>query len=651
MHPQRASIVKPIVMAKKYLFLLILTFFFSAAVSRTSAKSANGVEFELIVRQRPAEIEKYFEITRDTVQILLGKKLSLFMVNFGLEIEAALADTQAVNFSAQLVTIGSQPFNMAEKYRVEYNLPARMENIPGKNGSRYQLLISPRKRVKIDTISCPINIDKEGEFTTDPSANFDFYFVKNSLADYHWNNIKNYIESEHKRFREALEISSPGKVNFYLCPCPVNTVRWDKRFGYMIDPGRLSIFAVYNHDYSSIDPILPNMLKLLRLWGYAPPFLVEGLGGYFDFVTYEMKKAKVTSKLPKIRSLLTTSEYYSCDPRTAELTAASFVKFLADGFGINKVKAVYEMSDDLTLSGNLERVFASSLDSLESDWSNYVDTATLSRPLFDYYASRAGALFDFKKQIEYYEEMKKYDQSRNDSVDTWKKLGQIYYQYGEYYKAQEAYQRLIKIDSSLPVYHQIMANLYIINGKYDDGWRESDTVYAHDSNYVSSQLLKARILVIKGDTAQALRLAGDFYQAEKSTAGKIEFLLFLGKIYGQKGKYHNGATARQNFSDALAWSTEMISKSPDDPIHKLRAGLAYLGLKEYGKASEYLKMAEFTELRPLFLGEILIALGNLDDLRSDHKEGIMYYQRALSYPLSVYQRDLCVKYIDKPYKN
>lgn len=651
MHPQRTSIVKPIVMAKKYLFLLILSLLFSVAVSQTSAKSSNGVEFELIVRQRPADVEKYFEITRDTIQILTGNKISLFMVNFGLEIEVVSADTQAAIFSAQLVTIGSQPFNMAEKYRVEYNLPARMENIPGKNRSRYQLLISPRKRVEIDTSSCPIEIDKAGEFKTDPSANFDFYFVKNSLADYHWNNIKNYIESDHKRFREALDISSPGKVNFYLCPCLVNSVRWDKRFGYMIDPGRLSIFTIYNHDYSSIDPILPNMLKLLRLWGYAPPFLVEGLAGYFDFVTYEMRKAKAASKLPKIRSLLTTSEYYSCDPRIAELTAASFVKFLADSFGINKVKEVYEMSDDLTLLRNLEKVFSSPIDSLESAWSNYVDTAALSRRLFDYYASRAGALFDFKKQTEYYEEMTKYDQSRKDSVDTWRKLAQIYYQCGEYYKALDGYQRLIKIDSNLSVYHQIMANLYIINGKYDVGLKESDTVLAHDSTYVSSQLLKARILAIKGDTAQALKLAEDFYQAEKSMAGKIEFLLFLGKIYSQKGKCHNADTARQNFTDALAWSTEMISKAPDDPINKLRAGLACLGLKEFGKASDYLKMAEFTESRPLFLGEILIALGNLEDLRSNHREAVVYYQRALGFPLSVYQHDVCIKYIDNPYKN
>ncbi len=638
-------------MTKKRFLFQVLIILLSLISAHCSAKGVNGVEFELIVRQKPAEIEKFFEITRDTVQILTGKKISLFMVNFGLDVEVSAADSQSATFTVHLVTIGSQPYNMADKYRVEYGLPARMENIPGKIGSKYQLLISPRRQVGIDTISCPTDPDKTGDFKSDPSANFEFYFVKNSLADYHWNNIKNYIESEHKRFRDALEISATGKANFYLCPCPANSIRWDQRFGYMIDPGRLSIYALYNHDYNSVDPILPNMLKLLHTWGYAPPFLVEGLGGYFDFVNYEIKKAREKSKLPEVKALLTTSGYYSSDPRLAELTAASFVKFLADNYGINKVKALYEKSDDLTLLSNLESVFASPLDSLEASWRNYVDTVTLSRRLFDYFASRASAMFDYKKQTEYYEEMSKYDQSRKDSVDTWKKLAQIYYQYGQYYKAQEAYQRLIKIDSGLAVYHQILGNLYIIDGKYDKGWKELDTVYALDSTYVSSRLLQAKILAIKGDTVAALKLADDYYQAEKTPAGKIEFLLFLGRIYAQKGKYQNAATAQQNFTDALAWSTELIGKAPEDPIHKLRAGLACLGLKEYGTASDYLRIAEFTESRPLFLGEILTALGNLSDLQGNHKEAAGYYQRALEYPLSVYQHDLCIRYIDKPYKN
>jgi tetratricopeptide (TPR) repeat protein len=623
----------------------------SGGAETTRGADFNAVEFELTARQKPAEGDKYTEIARDTLRVIIGHKITAFMVNFGLEIELLNADSSTAEYSAHLTTIGSEPYNRAGKYRVEYGLPARMDNIPGKNNSQYQALISPRKTFFADTSLCAADPADEKDFKYDPSANFDFHFVKNSLADYHWNNIRDFIETDHRRFCESLDLTMPGKINFYLCPCPSPSVNWDDRFGYMVDPGRLNIYSIYNHDYSSVDPILPNMLKLYRIWGYAPPFLVEGLAGYFDFVTFEIKKLKAEGKIPRIHSLLTTSGYYAAEPRAAEITAAAFVKFLADEYGIGKVKALYQKTDDLSIQMDIERIFGNPIDSLERLWLKYIDTVGFSRRMIDYFASRAGALFDFQKQIEYYEKMITFDSSRADSIDTWSKLSQLYYQNGDYFKARDAYAILSKIDSSRALYHQILANLHIIDGKYDRAWKELDTVAMRDSSYATSYLLKAKISAIRGDTAEAIRLAEEFYPAEKNPAGKIDFLLFLGQIHGRRGTYYNRVAAEQYFSDALAWSGELLAKATDDPQHKLRAGLACLGLKEYGKAEQYLKIAEFTEKRPFFMGEILMALGNLNDLRGDRDKGIEFYQRCLAYPLAERQRELCLKYIDAPFKD
>ena len=631
------------------LSLLLLSFTIGTAASALSA--ANGVEFELIVRQKPAALDKYFEIDRDTINVLTGRKIKTFLVNANLDIAVATADSQKVEFTVHLTTIGATPYMQAERFSVEYNLPARIENIPGKNNSLYQLLISPRGRVTLDTALCIHDPEIESQYASDPSANFNFYFIKNSLADFHWNNIKNYIETDYVRFRDALEISTTGKINLYLTPCASPSINWDKRFGYAIDPGRSSIYTIYNHDYVSVDAILPNILRLFRVWGYAPPFLVEGLAGYFDFSLYEMRKIKAPGNLPEIKKILTTSGYLTADPHAAEVTAASFVKYLADTYGIGKVKSLYERSDDLTILPVMEEIYGRPIDSLQSLWRHYIDTLSLNRAIFDFYANRAGAIFQFDRQIEYYQEMTKYDQTRADSADTWKKLALTYYQYGHYYQAEEGYRRLIAIDSARAVYFQILGILLLIDGRYDQSWKAFDSVCTIDTTYATARLLQARIMAVRGDTAGAVKTAQNYYSMEKSIPGKIEFLLFLGKMLGARGKNYDSTLANRYYSDALTWALHLVNKAPDDPAQKLRAGLAYLGLKEYDNGAQFLESALFTEQRSYYRGEAVLALGNLYDLKKDRRRAIEYYQEGLKNPLAVYQRELCMKYIDKPYSN
>ena len=515
-------------------------------------KADEAVQFELIVRQKPALIDNYFEIKRDTIEVIVGQSHYNLLVNMSLDIMVEKADSQSVEFTNHLTTIGKTPYNFAKRYKVEYNLPARIENIPGKNGSIYQLLISPRKLLEIDPEICPFKTGSEDQFKNSPSANFDFYFLPNSLADFDWDIIKGYLEAEFVQFRDALGISLTSKIVYYLSPCPINSVNWDKRFGYAIDPGRLRILSIYSHEFISSEAMLTNMLILLRQWGYAPPFLVEGLAGYFEFNIYKIKKIKKRGEIPPLTSLLTTSGFYTANPQTAEIVAASFIKFLADSFGIGKVKELYNKSDDLFLQKNMESIFSQSLDSLKVAWSYYIDTVSISRNMFDFYAGRAGALFKSDLQIEYYKAMLKLDTTRRDSIDTRKKLYMNYYQTGRYYEAEEGYRILTQLDSSLPVYWQVIGNLNLINGNPDIAWQAFDSVFALDTTYVSAKLLQAEILSMQGDTTGAIELAEKYYSYENSPPAKIEFLIMLGRLYQGKGKYYDTTKAHRYFSDALA---------------------------------------------------------------------------------------------------
>ncbi|RKX23084.1 MAG: hypothetical protein DRP51_01235 [Candidatus Zixiibacteriota bacterium] len=632
----------------KISFLITLFSIFGFCLP-SQLKADEAVRFELIVRQRPALVDNYYEIRRDTVDIIVGQSVYSLIVNMSLDIKVEKADSQSVEFTNHLTTIGKTPYNFAERYKVEYNLPARVENIPGKNGSLYQLLISPRKLIEIDPEICPFKTGSDSQFKSSPSANFDFYFLPNSLADFNWNIIKGYLEADFVQFRDALGISLTNKIIYYLSPCPVNGVKWDKRFGYAIDPGRLRIFSLYSHDYISSEAILTNILILLRQWGYAPPFLVDGLAGYFEFSTFEIKKIKKRGEIPPLNKLMTSSGYYSADPQTAEIVAASFIKFLADNFGIGKLKKLYDKSDDLYLQKNMESIFGQPLDSLETAWNHYIDTVSIPRRLFDFYAGRAGALFKSDLQIEYYEEMLKLDSRRRDSIDTRKKLYMIYYQTGRYYEAEEGYRLLTQLDSSLPVYWQIIGNLNLIIGNQEAAWQAFDSVFALDTTYVSAKLLQAEILSLQGDTTGAIELAEKYYSYENSPPAKIEFLLLLGRLYQGKGENFDSTKAHRYFSDALAWCREMIKKVPNDPAYKFRAGLALIGMRDYSEADNFLELAWFTEKRAYFLGHILLERGKVNDMLGNRDEAVMFYQKCLANPSALRHHEYSRQYIDKPF--
>jgi len=224
-----------------------------------------------------------------------------------------------------------------------------------------------------------------------------------------------------------------------------------------------------------------------------------------------------------------------------------------------------------------------------------------------------------------------------------------YYQTGKYYEAEEGYRLLTRLDSSLPVYWQVIGNLNIINGNLDVAWSAFDSVFSHDTTYVSAKLLQAEIMSMQGDTAGAIELAEKYYSFENSPPAKIEFLLLLGRLYEGKGKNYDSTKASRSFSDALAWCREMIKKVPNDPAYKFRAGMAYIGLGQYSEANDFLELAWFTERRAYFMGHILLERGMVNDLLGNRHEAIKFYQDCLDWPSASQHQVLSRQYINKPF--
>jgi len=186
-------------------------------------------------------------------------------------------------------------------------------------------------------------------------------------------------------------------------------------------------------------------------------------------------------------------------------------------------------------------------------------------------------------------------------------------------------------------------------GQYDSARTAFERVFELDSTYTAARLMEARVLAIQGDTAEALALAEKYFGLEQSIPVKIELLLFIGQIKNSPGSYRDSATAEQYLADALYWSVDMMNKASDDPSYRMRAGLAALELGDFTEAEQYLEFALFTEKRAVYLGRIIPALGKLYDLTGRRQLALSYYQDGLNSPIAVCYRDICKKYIDRPY--
>ncbi len=201
------------------------------------------------------------------------------------------------------------------------------------------------------------------------------------------------------------------------------------------------------------------------------------------------------------------------------------------------------------------------------------------------------------------------------------------------------------------MYYQILGNLYMANGDYDTAEAAFDSAFALDTTFVAAPLMKARIHAIRGDTVGALALTRTYFGRETSLPEKAAFLQQLGELTGADGPDHDSAASDNYYADALYWINKIIEQNQPDPVYYLRAGVVALGLRDYQEALSFLETAHFIETRAIFLGEILFRLGQVNDALGNREQALAYYREALNSQIAAYQRDLCMQFIDHPYRN
>lgn len=614
-----------------------LTLALAVCLAPTVAVAVDAVDFDLRIYQMDPGTGRDRLLYSDTTTIVHGIPAHGFVLFMSVDIELTSADTSQASFLIHTVTLSDIPHNVARSFTAEYGLQARIDNIRGKKDSTYSLRVAPLHRKQVDTTGCGYNHRSAGTFKVDPTAYTDIYFVPQTLADFYWNSVKGLVDERYQLFRDINHFTTAGKYSFYLCPCLVPSVIWDKRFGTMVDPTSNTAFALYSREFASAYPFVIMHVATLRNYGYAPPFLSEGLAGYLGFARFDMKKIVGMDENIPLAELMDTHAYLKADPMIADRTAGSFVRYLVDQYKITPFLELYRRADDVSLRDSIEKTYGRSLATLEREWLAYLDTLSVEFQQIAYFADEVETMRDYRQMLVYSEDMLMHASTYHDSIAALTNLSRACFFNGNYYRATEYARKQAELQSNSARALMGLAAYQMMNGLYEDAEVSLNDARQIDSTDMFVAFNLALNHLYQGRRQDAVLLL-DQVVKKAEAAPVVESRLTLASILFQSGKSADAERAQRLCRDAADKLAPVLAGGTSSSATYLWAGIAYLGLDDTGTAWDYLQVANMLESRPFYRGMVNLWLGKVSDARGEHDVARDYYGRVLSLASSDYHQ-------------
>ncbi len=617
---------------------------------------ADLINLEITVRERVIDNDTtYSLIEKRQLQIREGIKTTAFMVNFTLDITAVYNDTGFFECNFSLFTLGPQTQTFFKKFRSNPGGVYFLENVKGKKNTVYRIGISPLSVEQTASASvCRFDYREDGIWEFDPAAHFELYFVPKSLGDARWNLIREFIEKNYRNFKDAFQIDFPGKINYFLAPCNLPEVNWDPRMGYAIDPPRSNCFVIYSHDVNTVDPIPAQLVRIYRYLGYAPPMLAEGMAAYFDFPHFYARKLQETAELPDLDAMVKSVDYYDLPDLNNITAASSFVKYLLDIYGYARFADLYGRATDVSLPDDVFAVYEKSLDELETEWRDMLDTISFSFELVQYYYDRDRYIYRWSSMEMFLTTMHEKADSYSDSTFVFYEDGWNRYMRGEYQTARERFETVLGLEPSKPLHLVIFGNLLLIDGRYDSARTMYHRMLAIDSTALAGLYKLGESYYWQDNTDSAMYYLRQNLSEDQSQLTRSSSALLLGEFALRQG---DTAAAAEYYTQARSFMEQIYASGRTNPSYLLRLGQADLGLALCGEetltsARGFLESAQFFEIYPrrvIFITRILRELGRVADLMGRRDTALEYYQQALTYPLPPAFEEQVREYIREPF--
>lgn len=612
-------------MMKKILLILILV-----TLLAPLALADNGVKCELKYYQFDNAAETDVLLFADTVTLVTDFKSSAFFGPFSVDIETKKIDSSGISFNLHIVTIGPDVFTTSKQFIVEFGLPAIVDNIEGKNNTKYKFVLTPLESRKVEDTECLYNHRSKDDFTFTPTANTDLYYVKGSFGEFYWDVVKEIMENNYRQFQPIANLNLPGKTQIYLYPCPSYAVLWDKRFGMLCDPTRNSAYAIYSKELNTADPFIVIYTNLLRQHGSSALFLCEGFSNLLNASMYDLKKIKKEHQQLTVSNILRTPDFLSADPTFADRSSSGFVGFLLQKYGIDKLMTVYKKADDLNLKAVLEEVYQTDIASLETQWNNYIDSSKVTPADLLMFASLTEMMMNYPKMLEYCEGYLDLSQNKTDTAEAYRMLKRAYFFNGNYYKATEYQKKLLEIVDNKAVDWMSLGSYQMMHGAYDEAF----------ANYQKAKQLDTLNLMINFNIAlyylnthqidKAREILEKNLVDARYAEAQGESRIFLAYILSKTGKREDQQRAAELYNTALNMFNASLQANSSSPSVYMWIGIAQLGLYDYKNAIDYLQLAEFLETRPFYQGMIDLWLGKAYLADKQQDKAIESFQKVIA---------------------
>lgn len=485
----------------------------------------------------------------------------------------------------------------------------------------------------------------DSSFSHDPSGDFDFHFVKGSLGDYHWNAIRDAFEKDYDGLVERFHISDRTKTNFYICPCALPDIGWDQRWDNGYDYARHNVFAHYGHGVNALQPEVVYMMRLMRVFGYAPAFLLEGAASSMEYCEVWTRDDYKDKRLPDITTWGESGKFRAVDRDISAPAAGSFINYVFNTRGRSKVLEWYQSATDLTLKETFAQVYGQAMSDVVSEWHAYLDTLKLASGPLSYYSSRAQIFLQYPEMLVYAE---KAQSEGVDSLWSAQTLSSLYYTYGDFERAGKALQPLLRDSTKAYQARIFYANMLLAMGKVDSARRIYEGFEKADTSLHTVYYKLGLIAASKGEYPKALEIMQQARKMAKNPAFAVDYDLVLGDIHAVLKQPDSSNACYQRALDNAKLLTGAFS---DNSLHHLRVGKAALRLKAPDLAEKELDLALFLEERMFYVGQILLAKGELLDLQKDRKAAVAQYQQVLDLPTGYLEKQQARKYLKTPYQN
>ncbi len=583
-------------------------------------------------------------VDSNTVIVPQGEEVYGLQGNFGIYLLPHGMDSNSVKLQYQLATMGTNVRQRSAIVNVEFGVPVVIDSIPGKSDSYYRALLTPRPTEV--TFECREGIGNPTSWPSDPSAFFEFYYVPNSLADAHWNMLRDFLEKEYKTVHEQFDFHFPGKVHYYFCPCQVETIDYERGLGFAINPGRLAGYGIYNQAANTIDPHVTNLLKFYRWWGFAPRFLSWGVAGWTDFADYYAKEYLQSGELVPFDDLLISADYRAVDPLVAYYESASFVHFLIDSIGVAKFRDLYEGATDLTMESTFKEITGNSIQWWEQQWLRHLRQREFKYPEYVYYAHRAQAINRPTEQLEHLLNLVEiFGDTLHPSL--MHELAGVYVNFGRHAESYRWFKNLVKAMPDNGPYHQYCGNMAVMVGDIDAAMGYFREAIELDTTLSAPFLSMGEIMYLHGQEDSARTLWKTGLGRGESIPIYADLMLNLGRLDRLNFRPDS---AQAKFQRARNATNRLLQQNPDHPRYLLRMAEILTEMGKVDSAMIYYDAAEFFETRPAFVARIYLGRGRASDLAGDRAAAVENYQRVFELSAGYRTKTLAKRYLNRVYR-